>query len=229
MIPNPRQSTKAGWICCPDYRCWSPFVVCGGWLILEWIVVYGGADWVTELHTYRIELQTSFDRQIPFRPEMAIVYLSLFPMLWLSPFILQTPVRMKSFARALAVLIALSGIGFLLLPTEPIRVTIVSNRLASKIFRFADWINLTHNNFPSLHVGMAVLCANSYSQSAPPVAIILVWSWALSIALSTLYTHQHYLSDVVAGIVLGLIVATLNAPTIGQGAVRNSANNGMSS
>jgi membrane-associated phospholipid phosphatase len=229
MIPNPAQSAKAAWICCPDYRCWSAFVVWGGSLMLEWVVVYGGADWITELHAYRIELQMSLDRQIPFGPEMAIVYLSLFPMLWLSPFILQTPMRMKSFARALAVLIAVSGIGFLMLPTEPIRVSVVSNGVAGKIFRFADWINLTHNNFPSLHVGMAVLCAIYYSQSAPSIAIILVWLWALSIALSTLYTHQHYLLDVVAGIVLGQIVATLNASTIAQGAVRNSANNGMSS
>ena len=84
------------------------------------------------------------------------------------------------------------------------------------MFRFADWINLTHNNFPSLHVAMAVLCARRYCQSAPPIATTLVWLWALSIAFSTLFTHQHNLADVVVGSVLGLIVAKFNGPTTWQ-------------
>lgn len=210
MIPNPHQSEKAAWICCPDYRCWSAFVVCGAWLLLEWVVVYGGANWITGLHNYRVEMQTSIDRQMPFKPAMAIVYLSLFPMLWLSPFILRTPLRLKSFARALAVLIAISGIGFLALPGEPLLVSAASSGSASEIFRFADWINLSHNYLPSLHVAMAVVCAISYSHVASSNATILIWLWAISIAVSTLYTHQHYLVDVVAGTVLGLFVATLN-------------------
>jgi membrane-associated phospholipid phosphatase len=186
-------------------------------------VVYGGTNWITGLHNYRIQLETSVDRQIPFSPAMAIVYLSLFPMLWLSPFILQTPMRVKSFAQALALLIAISGIGFLLLPTEPIHVSEVPNGVAGEVFRFADWINLTHNSFPSLHVGMAVLCASRYSQSAPSVAAVLIWLWAMSIAISTLFTHQHNLADVVAGSALGLIAAMVNGPTAWQAASDNNA------
>jgi membrane-associated phospholipid phosphatase len=58
---------------------------------------------------------------------------------------------------------------------------------------------------------------------APPIATILVWLWTLSIALSTLYIHQHNLADVVAGSALGLIVAMINGSTRWQAASDNNA------
>jgi membrane-associated phospholipid phosphatase len=189
----------------PSLRCSLRY---GVWLTIEWIAVYGGANWLTGLHDVRVRLHTRFDLQIPFVPEAALVYLSLFPMLWLSPFVLDAPQRLRSFAKRLALLITLSSIGFLILPAERIQVTRSVSGLAEAVFWFADWINLSHNYLPSLHVGMAVVAAHAFSQCARPMVKIFWWLWAAAIALSTLVTRQHYIVDVVTGAALAILICS---------------------
>src|SRR6476620_12034823 len=124
------------------------------WVTCLWFVVYGGADWITSLHSYRISFHTQIDSAIPFIPAAAIFYLSLFPMTWLAPFILHTPQQLRAFARGLAMAILIAGIGFLFLPAEPPEVHSVDTGLSGRLFHFADSINLKYNLFPSLHVAM---------------------------------------------------------------------------
>jgi membrane-associated phospholipid phosphatase len=176
-------------------------------VFLLWLAIYGGADWITSLHNYRIPLRTRFDSAIPSMPAAAIVYLSLFPMLWLSPFVLRTAGQLRVFALALATVILISGIGFVLVPAEPIDIGSVETDLQGRVFQFADWINLKYNSFPSLHVAMAFLCAASFSCSKSAAIGIFFWLWASMIALSTLLTRQHHIGDVIAGGLLGAMVA----------------------
>nr|WP_261360692.1 phosphatase PAP2 family protein [Aeoliella straminimaris] len=137
---------------------------------------------------------------MPFVPQAIVVYLSLFPMTWLAPFVLRTRQQLATFAAALAVLIVCSGCGFLLIPSEEVRSTPVVDGWVAPVFRFADEVNLSFNNLPCLHVGMAVLCAYFYSQGKSTRARAIVWLWAIAIGISTLVTHQHYIADVVASV-----------------------------
>jgi membrane-associated phospholipid phosphatase len=175
------------------------------WVTCLWFVVYGGADWITSLHNYRVSFHTQIDSAIPFIPAAAIFYLSLFPMLWLAPFILNTPQQLRAFAKGLAIAILIAGIGFLFLPAEPPAVHLVDTGLPSRLFDFADWINLKYNLFPSLHVAMAVVCAASFSCSKSPKVKVFFWLWSCAVALSTVLTQQHYIIDVVAGGLLGIL------------------------
>jgi membrane-associated phospholipid phosphatase len=144
-------------------------------------------------------------------PEAAIVYLSLFPMLWLSPFVLRSPVQLRTFATSLAAVIVISGIGFLFVPAEPIAASTIGSSLFGRLFHIADWVNLEHNYFPSLHVGMAIVCAIHYGGSSSRTAAVLFSFWAVAIAIAALLTRQHYIVDVLAGGALGILVAlTLN-------------------
>jgi membrane-associated phospholipid phosphatase len=208
----PRQSNAANSVSravfkWPDAACSRATAVYGSGIFALWLMIYGGANWITGLHGYRISLRIGFDLKFPFLSATAIVYLSLFPMFWLSPFVLRAPARLRAFARALAIVIVISGIGFVLVPAEPIELGSVATDASGKLFQFADWLNLTHNYFPSLHVGMAVLCAASYCRFAPWSAGILFSLWAAAIALSTLFLRQHYIADVLAGGALGLLLA----------------------
>jgi membrane-associated phospholipid phosphatase len=181
-----------------------------------WLIAYGGANWVTSLHGHRVEMRTKLDSAFPFTPAAAILYLSLFPMLWLSPFILTSPGQVRRFSRSLATIILISVIGFVFVPAEAIDAVTAASWPFNNLFQLADAINLTHNYFPSLHVGMAAVCAVFYCRSVRPVAAILYCFWAMLIALSTLLTRQHYVVDVVAGGVLGVCVAaplTANSPS----------------
>jgi membrane-associated phospholipid phosphatase len=186
---------------------WLTFAWCALLIQLLWIVVYGGCSWLTAERSLRVSLATPWDSTIPFVPWAAFAYLSLGPMLWLSPFILRSAIELKRMAKALAWLIVISGIVFVLLPAD---APVDSDRAADKssiLVNFADWINLDHNLCPSLHVGMAVLCASAYSRGGKPAQAVLFWSWAAVIAASTLLLRDHYIVDVLAGTLLGLVVA----------------------
>jgi len=202
------------WSQWPDRDCWTALIRYGSLLALLWIVVYGGASYLTSLHLYRVRLHLDIEQHMPFFPSAAIIYLSLFPMLWLSVFILQTRKRLKSFAKALAWLFIVSGIGFLLLPGEDIRTRTVGTDFFGQIYHCADWMNMSNNYLPSLHVGMAILCARIYSRTALLKISVLTWLWATAIAFSTLLMHEHYLADVLTGGMLGYSIANL---TYGNG------------
>jgi membrane-associated phospholipid phosphatase len=179
------------------------------WVTCLWFVVYGGANWLTRLHDYRVRLWTEVDLAIPFVPAAAMVYLSLFPMLWISPIVLRSRGELHSFAKALTWLIMVSGIGFLLLPGDKAFPEQTPDGFVGELFTFADRMNMSFNYLPSLHVGMAVVCAYAYSRTVSRSLVAIFWLWAAAIALSTLLTHQHYVADVASGGVLGLLVATI--------------------
>ena len=203
----PREAATFRW---PDRASVGAFLRYGTLLCVLWIAVYGGASRLTGLHDYRVQLTTAADAMIPFIPEMSVVYLSLFPMLWLSPFVLHNAGQIKLFAKTLAWLFVLSGVGFILLPSNPNFSTPDVRGPILPIFEFADWVNLDYNYLPSLHVGMAVVCAYAYTQNWGSLSTVacFFWAWASVIVLSTLLTHQHYVIDVVAGLLLGVLVAS---------------------
>ncbi len=194
------------WIRWPTTPCWIAFARYGALLTLLWIIAYGGASFVTSLHSYRVRLYVDADLAIPFVPATSVIYLSLFPMLWLAPFVLHTSDRLREFARSLAILFICSAVGFLLLPSNEMRNTPPPDGFIGRIFGFADWLNLSYNYLPSLHVGMAVLCAETYARNTTTSISGLLWAWAAAILLSTLLTHQHYIMDVVAGAGLALLI-----------------------
>jgi membrane-associated phospholipid phosphatase len=197
----------------PSLQFFRLFLWNATWVTCLWFVVYGGADWITSLHKFRVSVQTPLDVAIPLVPVAAIVYLSLFPMLWLAPFVLHTPQQLREFALNLAIVILVAGIGFVLLPVEPIASNSVETNFSVSVFHFADEINLKYNCFPSLHVAMAVVGAASFSRATSARIASVFWLWAVMIALSTLLTRQHYIVDILAGGLLGAAV-TFKRPSM---------------
>ena len=194
------------WLRWPSRCCWAAFFGYGTLLVLLWAISYGGTSWITGLHDFRVRLHFDFELQMPFVPRAAIVYLSLFPLLWLSPFVLQSAAELRLLAKQLAWLLALSAIGFLVLPADEVRSQSVDREFFDMAFELADWINLSYNWLPSLHVGVAVVCAWTYARRVSVTVGIVFWVWAAAVMISTLITHQHYVADVVAGAALGFLV-----------------------
>jgi membrane-associated phospholipid phosphatase len=168
-----------------------------------WLAVYGGASWIASLHTYRVRLWTDAELAIPFIPAASAIYLSLLPMLWLSPLVIPGRIGLRKLSKAIAVAILISGPGFILLPSVPGYPPQNSAGVEGAIFRFADKLNLEYNMCPSLHVSMAVAAAYTYALHSPLRAKCFWWSWAAAIMVSTLLTHQHHVIDALAGAVVG--------------------------
>lgn len=195
----------------PSSPLWRLFILEVAGLSCLWLLVYGGANWIAGLHHYRVKLWSEKELTIPFIPAAAIVYLSLFPMLWLSPFVLHTADRLRAFGKIIALTIVISGIGFVVFPFEAAYPTQRVDGLVGGIFHFADFINLRYNMLPSLHVAMATACAYAYGTGNGTAARLFWGTWALAIASSTLVTHQHHVIDVVVGGILGLSLAMRRA------------------
>lgn len=201
---KPSGAWREGW---PDRAAWHAFIIGAVQVQLVWLVVYGGASWITERRSTRFDFSTPLDAKIPFVPGAAIVYLLLMPLLWGAPFVLRTSQAIRQFARSLQILIIISGIGFLLFPSDDPVIPATPSGVSGFLYDIADGVNLQHNLLPSLHVGMAVVCAYAYSRQLSRTATALCWGAAAAIAIATLLTRQHYIADVFAGGVVGWLVA----------------------
>jgi membrane-associated phospholipid phosphatase len=201
------KNTALSW---PTLSLWMAFFKFAVMIQILWVVVYGGAEWLTTLHNYRVRLHHDAELAIPFHPAAAFIYWSLLPLLWLSPFILHTIEELRRFMTALALAILICGVGFVLLPSSPAYPTVEVTGPFAEVFRLADFANLTHNMCPSLHVALATLAAFSYSQALGlRTATIAIWTWAAGIAISTLICHQHHLIDLVTGVALAGIIGRI--------------------
>jgi undecaprenyl-diphosphatase len=67
--------------------------------------------------------------------------------------------------------------------------------------------NTDPHSFPSGHAARSFLIAIIASAFGPAWLAALLWVWAPLVALARVAMGVHYLSDVVAGAVLGVIVA----------------------
>ncbi|HEU0295934.1 MAG TPA: phosphatase PAP2 family protein [Anaerolineales bacterium] len=65
------------------------------------------------------------------------------------------------------------------------------------------------HSFPSGHAARAFLIAVIASALAPTWLAILLWIWAPLVALARVAMGVHYLSDVLAGAILGALIAWL--------------------
>jgi len=198
-----------------------------GCLQASWFgLLYGGADWLTRQHNYRVPLHLSIDLAIPLVPWTAIVYVSMMPLLWLAPFILRTRGELEGMVLSQAAATLLAVPFFLFLPAAPIhwQPDDALPGIFMSTLEFARWMALRHNFFPSLHVTFTVICISIYGLRASSFQKLFLWCWGAGIVASTLLTHQHYLVDVVGGLVLGrVMVSVVNRPWTSAGSVPKPA------
>ncbi len=197
----------------------EPFLAWPGWPHLRtaallslanalwFLLVYGGADWLTARRALRIPVHFDAELLIPLVPGMTVFYMSLYGMFLLAPFVLRTRRDFAAAVRALALAVGAAGIAFLLIPAQLAYPPVREDQLGiwAGLFHAADELNLTYNLVPSLHVAFAVICASMLSKHASRPGRIGLWLWASLIAASTVLTHQHHLLDVAAGWLLGAV------------------------
>lgn len=166
-------------------------------------VVFYGADWLTAHRQLRIPVAMPWELALPFWPWMIWAYMSIYPLMWLAPFVLETPRQVRTLCWSLAGVIVAAGIVFLLCPAQ---LAFTSPNNPSALYHFADRLNGDYNLVPSLHVALAVTCVGVYAVRGR----WLWWLWAAAIVASTLLTHQHHVIDVATGWLLGIAGARLH-------------------
>jgi len=117
---------------------------------------------------------------------------------------LPTRAEVRALMQALATVIGVAGVAFLLAPADLAYPPPAGLGIWEGPFRVADALNGDHNLAPSLHVALAVTCLAAYARGTPALGAAALWGWAAVIALSTVLTQQHHVVDAVTGFALGL-------------------------
>jgi len=153
------------------------------------------------------------DRMIPVQAAWAPVYLSLFLAALLPAFVLHQPELIERTVRAYLAAWLAAYVFFLVYPTlSPRPQTVAGEGFLAWMLRTIWASDVRYNCFPSLHVAQCFIAALACRRVHTAVGNAAL-AWATAVSLSTLFTKQHYVADVLGGIVLaGLAYAAFIRP-----------------
>ena len=143
----------------------------------------------------------------PLWPVWVIPYVLCYP-LWIAGFawaVFKMSDRMfRAFALACLVTCSVSIAIFFIYPTYVPSVAINGNDLFTALLRFFHEGTGRYNALPSGHIYITALLAIFYSLWYPRYKS-LWWFILVIVSLSTLYTAQHYILDIVAGLLVAVL------------------------
>jgi membrane-associated phospholipid phosphatase len=144
-----------------------------------------------------------WDRLVPVRPAWALVYGILYLFLILLPvFVVRQPELVRRTVLAYLLVWLTAYACFLLYPTVASRpARVVGEGFAVWGLKFLYDADPPYNCFPSLHVAHSFVSALATFRVHRRLGYAAMFAAAL-VGLSTLYTRQHYLLDVLAGALL---------------------------
>jgi len=150
----------------------------------------------------RLALFTPLDEAIPFLPWTLLLYHSYY-VLPLAIAMRAPPEDYLRMVRAAVPVLVVTFTCFLLLPaTFPRPGWEAAGDLWGPAFRWLHQVDGPANTFPSFHVQITVL---AWYRSRGWPSRWLWTAWALLVILSTMTTKQHFVADVVAGVVIAWV------------------------
>lgn len=157
-----------------------------------------------------LHLQTALDRALPLLPIFVIPYISLNPFVYAS-LILFLLFRQRLFqSAALSMLGAwlVSYLFYYFLQSEVIRPEIVGAGVLNELLRNVYAGDRPFNDFPSLHTSISTILALHWLRFDRRIGA-LVSVWVALIVLSTVFVKQHYVADLLLGLLLAFGVSRL--------------------
>lgn len=151
------------------------------------------------------QLKLPVDEMIPYQPRWVWIYSGLYyPVIVYINFVMESPGQFLHVAMSYIVLLAFQMCFFVFFPvaTPPHWRVTESRGRSERFLAFVQKFDSPVNSFPSMHTSVATLTALHLYANLGPV----VWVFPGLIALSCLFTKQHYLIDLPAGAGLGWLV-----------------------
>jgi len=150
--------------------------------------------------------ELALDRAVPLQPVWALVYGALYLWLILLPvFVVRQEEQIRRTVLAYLTVWIAAYVCFLTYPTvAPRPAEVLGEGFAVWGLRFLYGADPPYNCFPSLHVAHSFVSALTSWRVHRGVRIVATLCASL-VGLSTLYTKQHYVLDVIAGIVLASV------------------------
>jgi membrane-associated phospholipid phosphatase len=154
--------------------------------------------------------ELALDRAVALRPAWMLVYGSLYVFVVVLPLVVVRERELGHRAmRAYLMVMTVSYLGFLVFPTVgPRPGEVPADGFSAWSLRAIYSIDPPHGCFPSLHVAYSFVSALTCYRVHRRVGLAAAL-WAALIGVSTLYTKQHYVVDVIAGALLGCVAYIL--------------------
>lgn len=152
------------------------------------------------------------DQMTPLIPWTFLIYTSDYLVFVFALILLEQKAHFLSFARMMFGILLICGIFFYTFPTTYPRPLYpeVSNPVIRAVMEFVAAADTPRNCFPSMHVGLTAGATWALRHFG-----IRIWGpfslWSLLIFVSTLTTKQHYFLDILGGLGVMAVVATLES------------------
>lgn len=178
--------------------------------LLCWLCIYFFVNRLQVEPQSRLDLATPLDRRIPFIPQLALIYFSTYIFV-IQPFIILSDSR--QFYWMLASFGSITVVASLIHAIVPSKIErnemLVTDSMSGKMIDLFQKTCKPYGNFPSMHVALSVPVVGINFMVAGPIAGSITLVWGILIAISTLYTKQHYILDVLAGLIGGVLISAL--------------------
>jgi len=150
--------------------------------------------------------EVALDRAVPLQPTWMLVYGSLYMFAFLLPLlVVRQHALIRCAMRAYLMVMILAYGAFLVYPTvAPRPDQVFGDGFSAWSLRLAYALDPPYGCFPSLHVAWSVLSALTCYRVHRGVGAVAGF-WAALIGVSTLYTKQHYVVDVIAGALMAYL------------------------
>ena len=170
------------------------------------VAVYGGCNWIAAQRTGVGVWYFEWERDIPFWPAMIVPYLSIDAFFVAAPFLCRDRDELGLFTRRMSAAILTAGICFLLMPLRFAFERPVVDGWLGVLYQQFTALDRPFNLVPSLHITLAVILTDIYRRHTHGIARGVVTVWFVLIGLSTIFTYQHHVVDIIGGLVLSTLV-----------------------
>ena len=169
-----------------------PLYLVIGWEIVPGRTLYVPAVWL--------------DYALPVEPAWSVVYLSLFLAALLPAFVVHQQELLRRTVNAYLATWLVAYVFFVAYPTigpQP-SGNVIGDDFSAWLLQSIYASDVRYNCFPSLHVAQCFLAALACGRIHRGVGAV-AGLWAALVGISTLYTKQHYVLDVISGALLAYI------------------------
>jgi membrane-associated phospholipid phosphatase len=155
--------------------------------------------------TALIHTATAADAWVPFWPWSIVVYLSINFAYVAAFYRCRDEADLARLSQRLLAVQSAACLCFWLFPTQMLRLQPFEGSGWDTLYRALGVFDQPFNLAPSLHVGVVVVL---WAQLCERCQAYRRWAchvWAVSVALSALFTWQHHLIDIALGLALGFV------------------------
>lgn len=177
---------------------WGQWALVGAGMFILWAGLYFLVGRVPQPASV-IYFSSAFESHIPLRPAFSLLYLLLYPIFLLPFFVIRERPVLQRLVAADFIMFALCSVLFVAFPVGMERPSLPPpTSLGSWVLGMVWGNDVAWNCMPSEHC-MAAMIASLAMWDSNRRAGAFGFLSALLIGISTLFTKQHYLVDVIAG------------------------------